>query len=36
MGNLIWADMENYMGKGWKDETDAIYNTTEVLSLIHI
>ena len=30
MGNLIWADMENYMGKGWKDETDAIYNTTEV------
>ena len=30
MGNLIWADMENYMGKGWKDDTDAIYNTTEV------
>ena len=30
MGNMIWADMENYMGKGWKDETDAIYNTTEV------
>ena len=29
MGNLIWADMENYMGKGWKDDTDAIYNTTE-------
>ena len=23
-------DMENYMGKGWKDDTDAIYNTTEV------
>ena len=25
----VWADMENYMGRGWKDADEAIYNTTE-------
>ena len=25
----VWADMENYMGRGWKDTDEAIYNTTE-------
>jgi hypothetical protein len=32
MDKVIWADMENYMGRGWKesDENVTVYNTTEV------
>lgn len=29
MDKAIWADMENYMGRGWKDEEEHLYNTTE-------
>ena len=32
MDRVIWADMENYMGRGWKEtsEDGSTYNTTEV------